>query len=77
MKNVSILLVVVIGIVLIEILTVVGMIILVVQERQIPGTLETIAVAGLTGLLGVLAPSRAAATPIEDVQGRHERPPVA
>lgn len=72
MNKVSVLLVVVIGIILIELITVAGMIVLVVQERAIPGTLETIAVAGLTGLLGVLAPSRTVATPVQDVEGRHE-----
>lgn len=65
MNRVSILMIVVIGIVLIELLTVSGMIWLVVQERAIPGTLETIAVAGLTGLLGVLAPSRAVTAPVD------------
>jgi CDP-diglyceride synthetase len=48
----------IIGIVIIA--CVLGMIYLVVNDKAIPGTLETITVAGVTGLLGLLAPSRTA-----------------
>lgn len=54
----SILSIVVIIVGLTILLCVGGMIYLVGQDRAIPGTLETITVAGITGLLGLLAPSR-------------------
>lgn len=50
------LVVAIIGIVII--ICVCGVIYLVAQDRAIPGTLETVLVAGITGLLGLLAPSR-------------------
>jgi hypothetical protein len=49
--------VVIIG--LVVLVCVVGIVYLVTQDRSVPGTLETIVVAGVTGLLGLLAPSRA------------------
>lgn len=39
------------------ILCVLGMIYLVVNDKAIPGTLETVTVAGVTGLLGLLVPA--------------------
>lgn len=57
-RPVSILSLVVIIVGLAVLLSVGGMIYLVGQDRAIPGTLETIVVAGITGLLGLLAPSR-------------------
>lgn len=56
--NVLQMVVVIIGVVII--VCVMGIIYLVSQDRAIPGTLETITVAGVTGLLGLLAPSKAA-----------------
>lgn len=45
------------------ILCIFGMIYLVVQEKPIPGTLETVVALGFGGLLGLLAPSKDAANP--------------
>lgn len=59
--NVSVLKMVVFIIGMVILTAMVGVIYLIAQERQVPGTLETIAVASLTGLLGLLAPSREAA----------------
>lgn len=61
--NISILRIVVIGLVLAVLLAVVGMIILAIQGDSIPGTLETVALAGFTGLLGLLAPSKPVTDP--------------
>lgn len=61
--NLSILKIIVLGLVICVILAVVGMIYLVSQDRSIPQTLETIVIAGFTGLLGLLAPSRTATDP--------------
>lgn len=60
MGDISILKMVVAVIGLVLVLTVIGIIYLVVNDKAIPGTLETLAVASVTGLLGLLAPSRAA-----------------
>lgn len=60
MNDISILKMVVIIVGLVEVLSMAGIIYLVSQQVAVPGTLETIAVAGLTGLLGLLAPSREA-----------------
>lgn len=62
MNNVSVLKLVVIIVGIVVLMCVGGMIYLVSQERAIPGTLETLSVAGITGLLGVLVPSKGSAT---------------
>ena len=58
MGNLTVLKMVVAIVGIVEIAVLVGMVFMVVEDRNIPGTFETIAVAGLTGLLGLLAPSR-------------------
>lgn len=63
MKDTSILKIVVLIVGAVEILAMAGIVYLVGQDRPVPGTLETVSVAGLTGLLGLLAPSRAATDP--------------
>lgn len=40
------------------VICVLGMVYLVTQERQIPGTFETLVVSGFTGLLGLLVQSK-------------------
>jgi hypothetical protein len=59
--NITVLKMVVAIVGLVEVVVLIGMVFLVVGGRNIPGTFETVAVAGLTGLLGLLAPSQAVA----------------
>jgi hypothetical protein len=61
MKDLSILKIVVVGLVLLLIILAVGMILMVLQGMSIPGTFETLTGMTVTGLLGLLAPSRTAA----------------
>ena len=61
MGNLSILKIVVMGLIMALLMVVAGMIYLLGQEQNIPGTLETLAGMIVTGLLGLLAPSRTAA----------------
>lgn len=72
MKNLSLLVVVTVGLIITLVTLVVFTGLLLLQGSTIPGTLETLIGMIITGLLGILAPSRTAATPIEDVDGRHE-----
>jgi hypothetical protein len=59
--NITVLKMVVAIVGLVEVVVLIGMVFLVVGGRNIPGTFETVAAAGLTGLLGLLAPSQAVA----------------
>lgn len=58
MRNLSILKIVVSGLVLALLLLVAGIIYLLGQGQGVPGTLETLSGMIVTGLLGLLAPSR-------------------
>lgn len=61
MKDLSILKIVVVGLVILLIILSVGMVLMVLQGMSIPGTFETLTGMTVTGLLGLLAPSRVAA----------------
>lgn len=58
--NVPILKMVVAIVGIVIILSVVGIVYLVINDKAIPGTLETITVAGITGLLGLLTNTKTA-----------------
>lgn len=51
----------------------VGMVLLTLQDRGIPGVLENVMLMGIAGLLGLLAPSKdVVADKVVNVDGRHE-----
>lgn len=58
MRNLSILSIVVVGLVLALLVDVVGFVILAVNGLSIPGVMENGALMIVTGLLGLLAPSK-------------------
>jgi hypothetical protein len=58
MPNASVLKVVTLGLVLALIIELVGIVLIILNDKQVPGELWTLCVAEVTGLLGLLAPSK-------------------
>ena len=63
MTNISILKMVVVIVGLVMVLSLVGVVILLVVGKSVPDLFQIVIVSGLTGLLGLLAPSKEAQNP--------------
>ena len=61
--NVSILKMVVLGIILVLLMFAGGIVYLVSNDKNVPEVMSTVVIAGITGLLGLLAPSKDATNP--------------